>query len=66
MHYGSNGREPLHGLTFERPTPIGELAKNQKRVLQTWAIGFYNNVGELTVVLRPIKDGLESNLAISL
>ncbi|KAB2573249.1 hypothetical protein DBV05_g8077 [Lasiodiplodia theobromae] len=44
MNYGDNGREPLSGLTFERPTPTLELSENQHRVLQTWAIGFFNSV----------------------
>jgi hypothetical protein len=38
-------REPISGLTFERPTPAGELAESQDRILQCWAIGFYNKIG---------------------
>lgn len=45
MNYGDNGREPLSGLTSERPTPKLELSDNQHRVLQAWAIGFFNSVG---------------------
>ncbi|KAL1640295.1 hypothetical protein SLS58_007111 [Diplodia intermedia] len=44
MNYGKSGREPISGLTFERPTPSLELSDNQHRVLQTWAIGFFNSV----------------------
>ena len=40
------GREPLHGLTFERPAPVGYLGKSQKRLLQTWAMGMYNEAGK--------------------
>lgn len=45
MHWNKNGREPLNGLTFERPTPAFELANTQNRQLQTWACGFYNEMG---------------------
>ncbi|KAF0328732.1 hypothetical protein GQ607_004144 [Colletotrichum asianum] len=45
MHWSPNGREPLNGLTFERPTPTRELSKTQDRPLQTWACGFYNEPG---------------------
>ncbi|KAK4228281.1 hypothetical protein QBC38DRAFT_475295 [Podospora fimiseda] len=45
MHWSENGREPINGLTFERLTPAGELSKDQKRLTQAWAIGFYNWMG---------------------
>ncbi|KAG8867030.1 hypothetical protein FRB98_004411, partial [Tulasnella sp. 332] len=45
MHASTNGREPLKGLTFERPTPPLELASQQTHALQNWAIGFYNAPG---------------------
>ncbi|KAG8966818.1 hypothetical protein FRC05_002381 [Tulasnella sp. 425] len=45
MHAGSNGREPLKGLTFERSIPQWEFAKDQASALQNWAIGFYNAPG---------------------
>ena len=45
MHWNQNGREPMHGLTFERPTPPFELSATQPRQLQTWACGFYNRAG---------------------
>lgn len=46
MHWNLHGREPLHGLTFERPTPAFELASTQSRPLQTWACGYYNWAGK--------------------
>jgi hypothetical protein len=49
MHWNVNGREPLNGLTFERPTPPGELAITQTRYLQNWACGFYNGIGVLNI-----------------
>ena len=45
MHYGNKGREPVHGLTKERPSQEGELHKRQVSVAQNWAIGFYNLPG---------------------
>lgn len=47
MHATDNGREPLRGLTFERPTPVVELARGQGRILQTWACGFDDSAGAL-------------------
>ena len=40
------GREPIHGLTFERPAPVGYLAETQTRVCQSWAVAMYNEEGE--------------------
>ena len=40
------GREPIHGLTFERPAPVGYLAETQSRVRQSWAVAMYNEEGE--------------------
>ena len=45
LHHKDSGREPLRGLTYERPTPPQELASSQTSWLQTWAIGFYNAPG---------------------
>ncbi|KAF7519519.1 hypothetical protein G7054_g13058 [Neopestalotiopsis clavispora] len=45
MHWSPHGREPLNGLTYERATPSGELAKTQTEPLQAWACGFYNWAG---------------------
>lgn len=39
------GREPIHGLTYERPAPPGYLADQQQRVTQIWAIGLHNERG---------------------
>lgn len=50
MHWNPNGREPLNGLTFERPTPPKEFAETQNRMLQTWACGYYNFAGKTTVL----------------
>ena len=40
------GREPIHGLTFERPAPVGYLADTQSKVCQSWAVAMYNEEGE--------------------
>lgn len=58
MNYGDNGREPLSGLTFERPTPSLERSENQHRVLQTWAIGFFNSVGIYSTIQSLDEKGL--------
>lgn len=39
------GREPIHGLTYERPAPERYLADTQKRVCQSWAVAMYNEQG---------------------
>jgi hypothetical protein len=46
MHYSDNGREPLNGLTFERPVPTFEFARTQGIYLQNWACGYYNSPGQ--------------------
>jgi hypothetical protein len=58
MHWGNHGREPIRGLTFERMSQPGELAKNQTSVFQNWAVGFYNSPGGFTfgqVWSNPLK-----------
>lgn len=45
MHFDSAGREPIHGLTSERPAPIGFLHDLQTEKVQNWAVGFYNKFG---------------------
>lgn len=58
MHWGGHGREPIHGLTFERMSQPGELAIQQTAVLQNWAVGMYNAPGGYTigqVWANPIK-----------
>ena len=54
MHDSPSGREPLHGLTFERPTPAFELSKTQEKQQQVWAIGFYNAAGKLHTALPKV------------
>lgn len=49
MHWGAHGREPIHGLTFERMSLPGELAPQQTRTLQNWAVGMYNAPGGYTI-----------------
>ena len=39
------GREPIHGLTFERPARPGYLAETQQHVAQVWAVGMHNETG---------------------
>ncbi|KAJ9109363.1 hypothetical protein QFC21_000693 [Naganishia friedmannii] len=60
LHYSPNGREPLRGLTFERPTPPLEFAKTQTEALQNLAIGFYNKTGA-SVFGQMWKDPNEPN-----
>lgn len=51
MHYGTSGREFIHGLTRERSTPAasspgkGELGPDQVHCAQNWAVGFFNARG---------------------
>lgn len=45
MHFDSAGREPIHGLTSERPAPVGFLHDLQTDRVQNWAVGFYNKFG---------------------
>ncbi|MER9526088.1 hypothetical protein NKI96_21255 [Mesorhizobium sp. M0292] len=42
------GREFLHGLTAERPTLKDQLKEGVDGGDQTWAIGFYNEIGATT------------------
>lgn len=49
MHWGAHGREPIHGLTFERMSLPGELAPQQTKTLQNWAVGIYNAPGGYTI-----------------
>ena len=50
LHYTTQGREPLNGLTFERSTPPFDLSKTQRRYLQIWACGYYNAAGMISVL----------------
>jgi hypothetical protein len=45
MHWGRNGREFIHGLTYERVSLPGELAQTQTSTNQNWAVGMYNAPG---------------------
>jgi hypothetical protein len=45
MHWGRNGREFIHGLTYEREARPGELSQRQTSVFQNWAVGIYNGPG---------------------
>ena len=51
MSQNNIGREPIHGLTFERPAPVGYLADTQDRICQSWAVAMYNEQGELHCIL---------------
>lgn len=42
------GREFIHGLTRERNSAPEELWPSQTRVIQNWAVGFYNPIGAYT------------------
>jgi hypothetical protein len=48
MHWGNHGREPIHGLTYERMSLPGELSPQQTGTFQNWAVGFYNAPGGYT------------------
>lgn len=54
QHYGSSGREGIHGLTKEAPVQPGQLAQGQGRpttndFYQTYAVGFFNEFGAYTI-----------------
>jgi len=49
MHWGDHGREPIRGLTYEKPSGKGVLANTQTDVFQNWAVGFYNSPGGFTI-----------------
>ena len=46
---GTNGREPIHGLTRERVNLPGELDPNQTSQWNNYAVGFYNAPGGVTI-----------------
>lgn len=48
MHWGNHGREPVHGMTYERTSLPGELSPQQTSTFQNWAVGFYNPAGGYT------------------
>jgi len=45
LHSGGTGREPIHGLTYERVSEPQELSPRQKARVQNWAVGLYNARG---------------------
>lgn len=47
--FGSNGREPIHGLTRERVSRPGELAAAQTHMWNNYAVGFYNAFGAYAI-----------------
>lgn len=48
MDRTASGREFLHGLTAERPTLKDQLKAGVDGGDQTWAVGFYNEIGATT------------------
>ncbi|TND08248.1 MAG: hypothetical protein FD123_2503 [Bacteroidetes bacterium] len=50
QHYGSNGREGIHGLTREAGIKKYQLASEQTYANSgAWAVGFYNELGGWTI-----------------
>jgi hypothetical protein len=49
MHYGSNGREFIRGMTRERNSRPRELAPTQTCYWQNWAVGLYNAPGGFVI-----------------
>lgn len=49
LHWGVFGREFIHGLTHERVSEPGELARTQTSRFQNWAVGMYNAKGGYTI-----------------
>lgn len=47
--FGTNGREPLHGLTRERVSRPYELHPRQTRSWNNYAVGYYNAPGAVTI-----------------
>ncbi len=49
MNYGPGRREPIHGLTEERPVTGPELGLKPGVTIRNFAIGFYNAPGGYTI-----------------
>lgn len=49
QHWGSHGREGFHGLTKEGPLAAYVLGPEQRTPWQTYAVGFYNELGGHTI-----------------
>lgn len=47
--FGTNGREPIHGLTRERVSQPFELDPHQSHIWNNYAVGFYNAPGGFTI-----------------
>jgi hypothetical protein len=65
MHWGNHGREPIHGLTYERVSLPGELSAQQTGTFQNWAVGFYNPAGGYTLG-QVWKNGANPNPAAAI
>ncbi|CAH1249302.1 Hypp8577 [Branchiostoma lanceolatum] len=58
------GREPIHGMTMEKPSKQGMLSDSQRREVQNWAVAFYNSPGAYAVgrvwslPWQPTQDGV--------
>ncbi|HEX5708119.1 MAG TPA: hypothetical protein VFX96_12530 [Pyrinomonadaceae bacterium] len=62
QHYGSFGREGVHGLTKEAPVAKQQLAVEQTYTnAVTWAVGFFNEFGGWTIG-RVWRDHLSPDL----
>lgn len=49
LHYGSNGREFVNGLTNERSSRPSELSEGQTESYRNVAVGLYNDRGAFTI-----------------
>ena len=49
QHWGSTGREGIHGLTQEGPINAKMLAQEQESKSHAYAVGFYNDLGGYTI-----------------
>jgi len=49
LDFGTNGREPLQGLTRERTSLPGELAPEQRSSWNNYAVGVYNASGGVAI-----------------
>lgn len=49
MNFGNGRREPIHGLTQERPVTGPELGVKPGVTINNYAVGFYNQPGGVTI-----------------
>jgi hypothetical protein len=49
MNYGAGRREPVHGVTSERPITGPELGVKPGVTIHNYAVGFYNAAGAFTI-----------------